>query len=282
MQGYGGLVSVDELRRHINDPNWRIVDCRFDLMNTEKGREDFSAGHIPGAVYAHLDNDLAAAISAETGRHPLPDLPVIEATLRRYGISQGTQVVVYDAAGGGLAARLWWMLRWLGHSAVAVLDGGMAAWRAQALDVEQAAHTPPQGAFQANPRPEWVFDTKELSERLGGDTAPLLVDAREASRFQGLAEPIDSRAGHVPGAVNYPFAQNLLPDGRWRDPAELAAAWDSLFSGKVPSEWAVMCGSGVTACHLALSAHLAGLPAPRLYPGSWSEWIRDPARPVAP
>ncbi|MEQ8205217.1 MAG: sulfurtransferase [Woeseia sp.] len=282
MQGYGGLVSVDELSRHLDDPNWRIVDCRFDLMNTEKGREDFAAGHIPGAVYAHLDNDLAAAISPETGRHPLPDVPVIEATLRRYGISSGTQVVVYDAAGGGLAARLWWMLRWLGHSRVAVLDGGMAAWRGQALDVEQAAKTPPQGAFHANPRPEWVIDTNELSERLGGDTAPLLVDAREASRYLGQSEPIDSRAGHVPGAVNYPFAENLQADGHWRTPAQLATQWDALFSGKVPSEWAVMCGSGVTACHLALSAHLAGLTPPRLYPGSWSEWIRDPARPVAP
>ncbi len=282
MQAKCGLVSVEELYRHLDDPAWRVVDCRFDLMDTEKGRADFNAAHIPGAVYAHLDRDLAAPVSAATGRHPLPEVALIEATIRRYGISAATQVVVYDAAGGGLAARLWWMMRWLGHSAVAVLDGGMAAWQAKGFAVEQVAQRPPEGTFQAQPRPEWVMDTAELSERLRAGRAPLLVDAREASRFRGEAEPIDSRAGHVPGALNYPFAQNLLADGRWRSSAELAEQWNALFAGQAPTEWAVMCGSGVTACHLALSAHLAGLPAPRLYPGSWSEWIRDPARPVAP
>lgn len=282
MEKYDGLISVEELRGQIDDPQLRVIDCRFDLFDIGKGRVDFNLGHIPGAVYAHLDDDLAAPVDPQSGRHPLPAVATLEATLRGFGISQSTQVVVYDGGAGALAARLWWMLHWLGHRTVAVLDGGLAAWQAAGLPVEQAVVKPPEGEFSARAEPGWVLGTAELEERLRDDTAPIVVDAREARRFLGEVEPIDTRAGHVPGAMNLPFAENLQADGHWRPANELRDTWNRLFDGEIPGEWAVMCGSGVTACHLALSAQLAGLPRPRLYVGSWSEWIRDPSRPVAP
>lgn len=282
MHEYNCLVSVSQLESLLGEPAVTIVDCRFDLLQPDQGRADFAAGHIPGAVYAHLDHELAAAVTPETGRHPLPTVATFEATLRRLGVRQAGQVVVYDGGPGALAARLWWMLRWVGHRQVAVLDGGMAAWQAAGLPVQQVAVPAPEGDFRARPEPGWVLGTSELSRRLEAAAAPVLVDARESARFRGEAEPIDSRAGHIPGALNFPFAQNIAADGCWRPAAELRADWQALLGDPPPAEWAVMCGSGVTACHLALSAELAGLPAPRLYAGSWSEWIRDPARPVAP
>ena len=278
---YDTLIDVGDLERLLETRRPVIVDCRFDLLNPGKGREDYLAGHLPGAVYAHLDEDLAAPVTPDSGRHPLPDVDAIGATLRRLGVTNDRQVVVYDGGPGGIAARCWWMLRWLGHDAVAVLDGGFAAWQAAGLPLEQGERRPEAGDFRPRPRPGWVLTTAELVRGLGGDRMPLLVDAREAPRFRGDSEPIDSAAGHVPGAINFPYPRSLREDGRWRPPAELEAEWLSCL-GKAPEAgWAVMCGSGVTACHLALSAERAGLPPPRLYAGSWSEWIRDPARPRA-
>ncbi len=282
MQEFTGLISVSELQARLGTAQLAIVDCRFDLFNPAQGALDFANGHVPGAVYANLDNDLAAPVTPTSGRHPLPVIATLEATLRRFGISSNSQVIVYDGGHGALASRLWWMLRWLGHERVAVLDGGLAAWSAAGPALEQAALTPPEGDFCARERPGWVLTTDELSQRLTSNSAPLLVDAREAPRFRGEAEPIDSLAGHIPGAVNFPFAQNMGETGRWRTADDLRQAWQDLPGPAAGGEWAVMCGSGVTACHLALSAHLVGLPPPRLYAGSWSEWIRDPRRPVAP
>lgn len=284
MTEYTTLISVPELavlREEATAAELAIVDCRFDLFDVEKGALDYAAGHIPGAVFADLDRDLAAPVTADSGRHPLPAPDTFSATAQRLGISGGTQVVAYDGGPGGLAARLWWMLRWLGHEQVAVLDGGYAAWQAASMPVSDEDVTPPPGDFAARPRAEWVLDTAELAARLQAGTLPALVDAREAARFRGESEPIDAAAGHIPGATSFPFAQNMTAAGRWREPAELRALWQQHFDGEPPEGWTVMCGSGVTACHLALSAAAAGLPPPRLYAGSWSEWIRDPGRPRA-
>lgn len=282
MAAFTSLIPVAELSRHLNAANWRVVDCRFDLTNAAKGRSDYQQAHIPGAVYAHLDDDLAAPVTPDSGRHPLPPVADFVATLERLGISSQTQVIAYDAAGGGIAARLWWMLRWLGHDAVAVLDGGFAAWREAGLPVDAASVSPPAGSFEPRPRREWVLATHELADAVAAGRPPALIDAREPARFNGEQEPIDSVAGRIPGAKNFPFAQNLQPSGLWRGATELQTAWQALFAGQSPTAgWTVMCGSGVTACHLALSAERAGLPPPRLYAGSWSEWIRDPARPRA-
>ncbi|MDZ7643664.1 MAG: sulfurtransferase [Woeseiaceae bacterium] len=286
MSEWQHLISVADLAANLEQPGWRVVDCRFDLEDPDRGRAEFAAGHVPGAVYAHLDHDLAGPVSAESGRHPLPDPAAFAATVAGWGISNDSQVVAYDGGPGALAARLWWMLRWLGHDRVAVLDGGYAAWEAAGEPVETAFRQPAGGSFRGQPRRGATVETAEIEARLAATPAaasPLpLVDAREPGRFAGREEPIDPVAGHVPGALNFPFAQNLSGDGRWRPGRALAADWQRLLGADPPRDWAVMCGSGVTACHLALSAAVAGLPAPRLYVGSWSKWIRDPRRPTAP
>lgn len=276
------LIDVASLAARLAEPGLVVVDCRFDLLDPARGRQDYRAGHIPGAVYAHLDDDLAAPVTAETGRHPLPEVDDFAATLRRLGVSADSQVVAYDGGPGGIAARLWWMLRWLGHDAVAVLDGGFAAWQAAGGVLRSGEESRSSGDFRPRPQPGRVLTTAELAAAVGSEAMPRLVDAREAARYRGDSEPIDSVAGHVPGAVNFPFADNLREDGLWRSPAQLRAAWRSALGGEPEAGWAVMCGSGVTACHLALSAARAGLPPPRLYAGSWSEWIRDRARPRVP
>lgn len=282
MQNFSDLISVSALQESLFEPGWRIVDCRFDLMNPDQGYADFLAAHLPGAVYAHLDNDLAAPVTPDSGRHPLPDPADFVQTLSGLGISNGDQVVVYDGGGGALAARLWWMLRWLGHTRVAILDGGFAAWQRAGAAVKSGATDVKPGKFSGQPDHALVLTTAELEQRLAAGESPILVDAREAQRFSGQSEPIDSAAGHVPGALNYPFALNLRQDGHWQDPAVLADHWRQVLPGIPADDWAVMCGSGVTACHLAVSAKLAGRPLPRLYAGSWSEWLRDPARPRSP
>ncbi|HLU06918.1 MAG TPA: sulfurtransferase [Woeseiaceae bacterium] len=281
------LLRPRELHEHLRDDAWRVVDCRFDLANPEKGYSEYVAGHIPGAVYAHLDRDLAAPVTEETGRHPLPDPQAFALTLGRLGINRDTRVVAYDHASGAIASRLWWLLRWIGHPSVRLLDGGLAAWRRAELPLEAAVPDVEPTRYVGKPDPGMVVTTKDVEEALGaGDPLPL-VDAREAARFEGRSEPIDPVAGHIPGARNLPFSSTLTPEAEWRSPAELLEAWERALGPPhdVPqgdrSRLAVMCGSGVTACHLALSAGLAGRPLPRLYAGSWSEWVRDPHRPVA-
>ncbi len=281
MEHYETLISVDSLAERIEDPRCRIVDCRFALLDPEQGRRDYDAGHLPGAVYANLDRDLAAPVSDKTGRHPLPDADDFVATLRRWGISNDSQVVAYDDASGGLAARLWWMLRWLGHRNVALLDGDFAAWQAAGLPLSDREPRPLPGDFSGDANDDMSLDTGQLMTELAAENGFVLVDARDAARFRGEIEPIDPVAGHVPGAVNFPFSANLGDEGRWLGADELRALWREVLPGEFDQPWAVMCGSGVTACHLAVSAELAGLTPPRLYVGSWSEWTRDPGRPVA-
>ncbi|MBT8098016.1 MAG: sulfurtransferase [Woeseia sp.] len=282
MAKFTTLISVEELTAGLQQKNWVVIDCRFNLQQPAEGLRDFHVGHIPGARYAHLDDDLAAPITLSSGRHPLPTVAQFVATLRRLGISNQSQVIAYDGAAGGIAARLWWMLRWLGHDAVAVLDGGWSAWSTTGGAVERDYQAPEPGVFVARERPGWILSTAELLESLKTHQPPVLVDAREAARYEGLEEPIDAIAGRVPGALSFPYAENLDGNGLWRSKDYLQDAWRQVLDGAPPDDWAIMCGSGVTACHLALSAERAGLTPPRLYAGSWSEWIKDPSRPRLP
>ena len=258
----------------------RIVDCRFDLRDTEAGRRAYAESHIPGALYAHLDEDLSGPIlPGRTGRHPLPEAADFARTLARLGIWNSSQVIVYDDGSGSMAARMWWMMRWLGHDAVAVLDGGWAAWTAASLPTSEGVESPVNASFNANPRPELVVDAAEMLAKTASGAA-LVIDARAADRFRGENETLDPVGGHIPGASNLPHDGNLR-DGLFREPAELAARFSELMGNRPPSELIFYCGSGVSACHNALALEHAGIGEARLYPGSWSEWITDPARPTA-
>jgi len=273
------LISTAELAGHLSDTDWLVADCRFELGKPEAGVIAWRAGHIPGALHADLERDLAAPVTPTTGRHPLPSVADFAATLSRLGIGNETRVVCYDAGPGAYAARLWWMLRWMGHDAVAVLDGGFAAWISESRPVSTEASARAPARFVPHPRPEMVCDVGGVARALAhGET---LVDVRGAERFSGSVEPIDAVAGHVPGAVNLPFLESLGGDGRFRAPAEIAEMWRSR-TGAVQGHAPIcMCGSGVTACHGLLALEAAGVPGGRLYAGSWSEWIRDPSRGIA-
>ncbi|HTY51111.1 MAG TPA: sulfurtransferase [Steroidobacteraceae bacterium] len=257
-----------------------IVDCRHDLKAPAWGRQAFREGHIPGAAFASLDEDLSGPRSAQSGRHPLPARAALTAWLGRMGIGNGTQVIAYDQGGQVFAARLWWLLRWLGHERVAVLDGGLAAWQAAGGSLDTGSAPPLRAVFAPGPPLEFALDTAEVQQLLRGG-ATVLVDARTADRFAGQNETLDPVAGHIPGARNHPFTQDLAADGRLLPPAQLAAAWRHTLAGAPVGDVVTMCGSGVTACHSLLALSRAGLAGGRLYAGSWSEWIRDPARPVA-
>lgn len=259
----------------------RVVDARFSLADAQSGAAQYATGHLPGAVYADLNRDLSDLAKKGHGRHPLPDSAVFAATLGRWGIGPQTQVVVYDAADGSMAAaRLWWLLRLIGHRNVAVLDGGLAAWQAAGLALESgvpviAVLAPYPGQFdQAQ-----VVSAGQLAARL--DQAPgWLLDARAGERYRGEVEPLDRVAGHVPGAVNRPFGMNLA-NGRFRPVAELRAELEPLLAGYAPADAVAMCGSGVTACHLLLAFEIAGLSGMRVFADSWSGWSSDVSRPVA-
>lgn len=277
------LVDTDTLAQRLTDPRWVIFDCRFDLADTAKGRGAFTISHIPGAHYAHLDDDLSGPITADSGRHPLPDVARLSAWLGARGVAPGRQVVAYDDSGGSMAVRLWWLLRWMGHQRVAVLDGGWKAWVDAGLPLQASPPAaPPPASFVGAPNPDMLVTTAAIEHQLKmhGD-AYLVMDARTAERFRGEAEPIDPVAGHIPGAVNLPLQDNLAGDGRFRPAAELRAMYDTFLAGRPAEQVVAMCGSGVTACHNLLAMEVAGLHGGRLYAGSWSEWIRDPARPVA-
>jgi thiosulfate/3-mercaptopyruvate sulfurtransferase len=261
-----------------------LLDCRFDLSLPHAGRRAFTAGHIPGARYADLNLDLSSPVTPASGRHPLPRPDVLADFFAAAGIGDETQVIAYDDANGSFAARAWWLLRWLGKAPVAVLDGGFQAWVAAGGAVEVGEPPPaPGGAkppFTVRLRPETVLTAADVQRALA-DPRRLLVDARAAERFAGTVEPLDRVAGHVPGAVNHPFTANLREDGRFLPAGELRLSWLTRLRGTEPSDAILMCGSGVTACHNILAMTSAGLPGGKLYAGSWSEWIRDPERPVA-
>lgn len=274
------IISTAELAERLSDAGCFVADCRFELSDRGAGRAAWESGHIPGAVHVDLERDLSTPVTAVSGRHPLPHPDAFAHTLSRLGISGDTDVVCYDAGNGAFAARLWWMLRWAGHDAVAVLDGGFAAWVAEGRPVSREAPPPrPPARFIARPRPDMVVDAAGVASALArGET---LVDVRGAERFAGKAEPIDAVAGHVPGALNLPFADNLAADGRFLEPAGLAALWQARTGSRTGRAPICMCGSGVTACQGLLALEAAGIAGGRLYAGSWSEWIRDPARGVA-
>jgi thiosulfate/3-mercaptopyruvate sulfurtransferase len=273
-------IDVASLKSLIGNPGVAILDCRFDLAAPGAGRQAYLREHIRGARYADLNRDLSGPVTSSSGRHPLPAPDLIAARLGELGVGDSSQVIAYDEANGAFAARAWWLLRWLGHAKVAVLDGGSRAWIAAggALDSGE----PQGGAVQRfTPRidHEAVLSTVELIEALK-DQRRLLVDARAEERFTGAVEPLDPVAGHVPGAINHPFADNLSGDGRFLPPDELERRWLARLAGAEPGKVIAMCGSGVTACHNLLALELAGLNGAKLYAGSWSEWIRDPKRPV--
>lgn len=276
---YETLISAADLAPRIADPQWLIVDCRFDLANPAAGEAAYAAGHLPNAVYAHLDRDLAAPIGPGTGRHPLPAPEKFAATLGAWGMTSATQVVAYDADNAAYAARLWWLLRWVGHRAVAVLDGGLKAWTAAGLPTTREIPARPVTRFDVRPDRSMWLDTSEVAERVRR-TDWRLLDARAAERFAGKVEPIDSVAGHVPGARNHPFASNLDGVGRFAAAEQLRRQFERSQDGVPDDHTIAMCGSGVTACSLLLAMAVAGKRGARLYAGSWSEWIRDATRPV--
>jgi len=275
------LIGADDLQGLLGRPEVAVIDCRFDLLHPEAGHQAYLQGQIPGARYADLNRDLSAPVRPGTGRHPLPDPQTFAARLGELGIGNQTQVIAYDEANSSFAARLWWMLRWLGHDAVAVLDGGLMAFTARGGEL-QTGEAPPARAQRFIPRidPAASLSTAQVESALR-EGGILLVDARAAERFAGRVEPIDPVAGHVPGAVSHPFSLNLDADGRFLPAAELRRRWQERLAGERPENLVAMCGSGVTACHHLLSLEAAGLPGGRLYGGSFSEWIRDPSRPVA-
>ena len=267
------LVSTDELARH---PEWRVFDCRHDLMKPELGREQYGKAHIPGALFAHLDRDLSAPKNGKNGRHPLPDPAKFIAWLGVQGLRPSDQVVCYDGAAGAMAARLWWMLRWVGHDAVAVLDGGYAKWVEEQRPVTAQVPQFTPTAYPGRARPGMAVDVAHVAGHLGKE---LIVDARAAPRWRGESEPIDPEAGRIPGSVNRFNGGNLAPEGVHKPAAQLRAEFEALLGGRQASEVVHSCGSGVAACHNLLAMEIAGLTGGKLYAGSWSEWIADPARP---
>lgn len=277
---YTTIVDTATLADHLADPDWAVVDCRFSLQDTELGRRSYLDAHIPGAVYAHLDADLSGPIlPGQTGRHPLPAVETVAATLSAWGIDSRVQVVVYDDWGGGIAARLWWMLGWLGHEAVAVLDGGWPAWLQEGRPVQSGDESRLGRTFVPAPRPDQIA-TIEQVDRLRRDPARRVLDARSADRYRGENETLDPQAGHIPGAVSAPYAMNLGRDGRFLAPDVLAAHYRQLL-GDVPAEQSVAhCGSGVTAAHDILALRHAGLGQAKLFVGSWSLWSSQPDRPI--
>jgi thiosulfate/3-mercaptopyruvate sulfurtransferase len=274
------LVDTHTLARHLDDPRWVVVDCRFVLTDPEAGRRAYAAGHIPGARYAHLNEDLSSPVTATSGRHPLPDPATLAAKLGAWGIDGTKQVVVYDDTFGAMASRLWWLLRWLGHEAVAVLDGGLPKWQRENLPITK--ETPVIAPAKFKPRVNdalWV-DATTVERAIGSDGVRLL-DARAEERFTGDVETLDKVAGHIPGAISAPYEDNLDFSGEFLSDEALREHYEAILRGTAPKDVLLMCGSGVTACHSILALEHAGLSGARLYPGSWSEWITDPRRPVA-
>jgi thiosulfate/3-mercaptopyruvate sulfurtransferase len=275
---YSTLISCTDANTHIGNPAWRFVDCRFDLMKPESGREQYQTDHIPGAVYADLDKDLSSPIGPQTGRHPLPDVDGLIKKLSKWGVGDETQVVVYDDNIGMFASRLWWLLRWLGHENVAVLDGGYQAWKTQGHPVTDEVKEYPPVTFTPRQQEGWVVTTHEIMGlEQEGD---ILLDARAPERYRGEVEPIDPVAGHIPGALNYPLTNNIDENGQFKEDACLRTQLVELIGETGAPQVIHYCGSGVSACHNILAMEHAGMHGSKLYAGSWSEWIRDPVRRV--
>jgi thiosulfate/3-mercaptopyruvate sulfurtransferase len=277
MGPYTTLIDTATLAAH---RDFVVFDCRFDLANTSWGENEFAAAHIPGAQYLHLDRDLSQPVTASSGRHPLPDPDTFARRLAAAGVDAQCQLIAYDQGSAAYAARFWWLARWIGLTKVAVLDGGIAAWRAAGLPLETEVRAPQPRKLEARVVESAAIAAAELAQAVRRPGI-LLLDARGAERFAGRNETLDAVAGHVPGARNHPFLGNLGADGRFLPAAELRRRFDVLRGALPPAAIVSMCGSGVTACQTLLALEHAGLPGAKLYPGSWSEWIRDPSRPIA-
>lgn len=272
------LVSANKLDELIRQDRCVVVDCRFDLVETEKGRAAWLQGHVPGAAYAHLDDDLSSPVGPDTGRHPLPHTEKFAAFLAATGWTEDKLLVAYDEGPSAIAVRLWWLMRYY-HKKAALLDGGLAAWRAGGYELENGAPV-----LSPAPVPHLEADAGmvlETGQQLVSEQSVLVLDARTSERFSGESEPLDTKAGHIPGSVNRPFATNVLISGRFRNPAELRKEFKQQLGDTDIENVLHSCGSGVTACHNQFAMELAGMPGSRVYAGSWSEWIRDPDRPVA-
>jgi thiosulfate/3-mercaptopyruvate sulfurtransferase len=275
------LIAPAELVPHLADEDWVVIDCRFDLAAPSLGEELYLESHIPGARYAHLDRDLSGEKTGTNGRHPLPTAEEMRERFGAFGIAPGRQVVVYDADSGMHASRLWWMLRYMGHEGVALLDGGLARWTREGRPVRGGKEQWRAATFVGAPREAWRLDAAEV-ERSLQDPSRVLVDARSEERFRGENETIDKRAGHIPGARSFFFQRNLTADKTFKSAEELRQEWQALLGQARPEDVVMYCGSGVTACHNLLALEHAGLGGARLFPGSWSEWSADPSRPIDP
>ena len=274
------LIEAEALAALLGDRRLRVFDCRFDLARPAYGRAAYRDEHVPGAIHADLNTDLSAPATATSGRHPLPAPEEFAARLRAWGVNDDSRVVAYDDGNGAYASRLWWMLRWLGHDDVAVLDGGMRRWLQLGLPLTEDLPCPAPGDFVARPRPGMAVDAPAVLAA-ASDPAARILDARAPERYRGEVEPIDTVAGHVPGARNHPFGMSLDSQGRFLSPHALRDSFAASLDSVAPPSTIVYCGSGVTACHVLLALEHAGLGGARLYPGSWSEWSSDPSRPVA-
>ena len=277
---YTTLVSTEELNKHLDDPDWVIFDCRFTLTDPGAGKVAYDQGHIPGARYAHLDDDLAAPVGPTTGRHPLPDPQILTEKLGAWGVDNRKQVVVYDDAFGAMAVRMWWLLKWLGHEKVALLDGVLPKWIREKRPMTDEAPVINPAVFSAKVNDEMWIAAEDLQVALDKGEV-VLLDARAEERFSGEVEPLDKVAGHIPGASNLPWEDNLDLGGDLLSPGELRELYQEIMGDRQGKMVVNMCGSGVTACHNILAMEHAGLHGSRLYAGSWSEWITDTRRPVA-
>jgi thiosulfate/3-mercaptopyruvate sulfurtransferase len=276
---YRTLIGTEQLAASLSQPDTIIVDCRFRLDDVEWGEREYEKSHVPGAVYAHLDADLSGPKTGTNGRHPLPAPDMLNETLGRLGIDHSKQVVAYDLDSGMFASRLWWLLRWMGHDGVAVLDGGFAKWTAEGRPTRSGRQSPVRAQFVGAPRANMVLLAAEV-DAIRNDRGWKLIDARAGERYRGETEPIDRVPGHIPGAVNRPYMSNLTESCKFRSPDELRAEFEAV-AGNVPADRIVSyCGSGVTACHNLLALEHVGLTGSKLYAGSWSEWSADPTRPI--
>lgn len=273
------LISTDVLADDLANPSWLIADCRYNLNDEAWGRAQYQAAHIPGAVFVDVAHDLAGSRTGANGRHPLPAIEDMAATFGRLGIADDIQVVAYDQEAGAFASRLWWMLRYLGHDAVAVLDGGFVKWTSERRSVHTGVETRRPARFTPRPRNEMRVTVDETLAYLG-DPAVLLIDARSPDRYAGKPDPLDTIYGHIPGARNRYYRQNVNDAGTMRSSGELRADFETVLAGTPASQAVMYCGSGITACHNLLAMEHAGLRGARLFAGSWSEWESDPNRPV--
>ncbi len=277
---YKTLISTDQLQTEMENSSFVIIDCRFELDNSKAGFVAYQQSHIPNAVYANLDHDLASEVTAESGRHPLPDMNFFQSKLGEWGIDSTKQVIVYDQFHGAFASRLWWMLRYLGHEAVAVLDGGYPKWEKENRPTESGIHQNDPVVFAGTVHQGWTVSVAEVMQNLN-ESSFKLIDSRAPDRFHGENETIDPLGGHIPGAVNYFFGNNITPEGVMKSPQELKQQFDILLENQLPDESVFYCGSGVSACQNLLAMAHAGLDGAKLYVGSWSEWSKGTNRPIA-